>query len=180
MGAMMAVAAPSMGAVELSEEMEFDENLAVFLSDIHVGSEVPYAFDRLVKAVDDILAMRPRPRNVVVFGDLAHHYGRDEDYALSRPQIERLEKGGVKVTIGMGNHDRRDHFRKFYPDADRKSLVPGLFVSKVSLPHCDILMLDTLEQNSPDGEFCTVADGARIGPCVAAVGFRSCKSSCGR
>ena len=57
---------------------DFDASLCVFLSDVHVGGEEnspKYPCDKLRDAVAEILKMRPLPRNVVVFGDLAWLHG---------------------------------------------------------------------------------------------------------
>ena len=50
-----------------------DENLSVFISDLHIGGANPalgYTHARLNRVVDEILAMRPLPRRVVCFGEL--------------------------------------------------------------------------------------------------------------
>ena len=60
-----------------------DENLVVLISDMHVlaGSHTPA---RLTRVVNDILAMKPLPANVVGLGDLANLYGHVEDYECAR------------------------------------------------------------------------------------------------
>ena len=44
----------------------------------------------------------------------------------------------------MGNHDRRDNFLAQWPEYAKTSPVAGRIVTKVELPHVDLLMLDTL------------------------------------
>ena len=89
--------------------------------------------------------MRPLPRNVLVFGDLAHVCGLGADYDASRPTFKLLEDAGITVTVGMGNHDRRSEFAARWPDAPKKSLVPGRFVHLVETPSVGFLMLDSLQ-----------------------------------
>ena len=135
---------------------EFDENLLVFLADIHAGAsgKCARARSKFAEVVAEILKMRPRPRNVVVLGDVAHLYGLGADYDFSRPLFRRLEDAGIAVTIGMGNHDRRGEYAKRWPEAAAKSLVPGRYVHLVETPHVDFLMLDTLAgaDDRPAGE----------------------------
>ena len=126
---------------------EFDENLMVFLADIHagVGKKCACAREKFVETVSEIMKMRPLPRNVIVFGDVAHLYGIGADYDFSRRYFKILEDAGIAVTIGMGNHDRRSEYAKRWPEAAAKSLVPGRYVHIVETPHVDFLMLDSLQ-----------------------------------
>ena len=67
-----------------ASKADFDESLAVFLSDVHVngleeldGKKIsPMARNYLAATVAEILRMNPLPRNVFIFGDLAHAAGR--------------------------------------------------------------------------------------------------------
>ena len=129
------------------EESDFDDNLLVFLSDVHAGAAktCKCARKKLKEAVAEILKMRPLPRNVLVFGDVAHVYGLGADYDASRPAFKLLEDAGITVTVGMGNHDRRSEFAARWPDAPKKSLVPGRFVHLVETSGVGFLMLDSLQ-----------------------------------
>ena len=126
--------------------VDFDDNLAVFLADVHAGAGRRCSAMRkhLETAISEILRMRRLPRNVIVFGDVAYTCGIGADYDFSRPLFKLLEDAGIAVTIGMGNHDRRSEYAKRWPDAAAKSLVPGRYVHLVETPHVDFLMLDTL------------------------------------
>ncbi len=131
---------------------DYDPNFAVLLSDVHVcGTKgaPPHQYAGFVKAVGEILKMDPLPANVVIFGDLAYSNGHPQDYARSAPLIKQLEDAGIKVTIGMGNHDRRKNFLAQHPAYEKTTLVPGNIVSKVSVGSADLIMLDSLCEN-PD------------------------------
>lgn len=138
---------------------DFDEELSVFLADPHVCADPQYKdwlftqgeFDRRIA---EILAMRPLPRNVVVFGDLCFDHGDIRDYRLARKQIDLLVASGITVTIGMGNHDRRNTFLEVFPEYAKSSPVSGRIVSVVSLGGSDLVLLDSLK-----GE-----DGSARGP----------------
>ena len=140
-----AVAAPLRLFAEAGPE--FDENAIVFLADVHAGAGKKCAVARakFKETVSEILAMRPLPRNVLVFGDVAYTCGLGADYDVSRPLFKKLEDAGIVVTIGMGNHDRRSEYAKHWPEAAAKSLVPGRYVHLLETPHVDFLMLDSLQ-----------------------------------
>ena len=93
---------------------KFDENLVCIISDLHTcpGSYQP---DKLRRTVADILAMNPRPRNLISLGDNAYLTGKDEEYALLKEILAPLEGSGIVFTMAHGNHDRRENFVKFFP-----------------------------------------------------------------
>lgn len=125
-----------------------DETVSVFISDLHVGSQDKrhaYTAGCLSKVVDEILAMRPLPKNVVCFGDIAITYGLPGDYEVSKPILKRLTDAGISLTLTMGNHDRRSAFFKAWPEAAKASLVPGRTTSVVDLGTADLVLLDTLK-----------------------------------
>ena len=93
--------------------------------------------------------MRPLPANVLVFGDVAWDYGLEEDYRYAAELLRPLEDAGIKVTLGLGNHDRRDAFFKAYPQYAKTTPVTGRAVSVVQLPDVDFVMLDSLTEK-PD------------------------------
>ena len=125
-----------------------DENLSVFVSDLHVGGANPrfsYTHDRLSRVVDEILGMSPRPKRVVCFGDVALSYGLAADYAASRPSLRRILDAGIELHMTMGNHDRRSNFLKHWPDYAENQIVPGRVTRVVSLGCADLVLLDTLK-----------------------------------
>lgn len=149
-----AMAAP--GCVTRLFSDEFDENLTVFLSDIHVTGRDDftrwlYTRTELAKRVNEILAMRPLPRNVVTFGDLSLGVGETCDYSLAVKLLKPLVDAGIRVTHAMGNHDNRAHFLEYYPGYAKYSAVPGRIVSEVDLGFCDLVLLDTLEGDRLNG-----------------------------
>ena len=121
--------------------------LSVLISDIHVGVNPAYAYTqpRLSKVVDAILAMDHRPDNVICFGDVALSYGLGADYNVSKPILQRIVDAGIKLTLTLGNHDRRSEFLKRWPEYIKSSPVPGRVVSVVDLGTADLVLLDTLK-----------------------------------
>ena len=146
---------------ELSAEApakKIDPSLTVLLSDIHICGEFnedgkpahyPYNPTSLQVCIDEILAMRPLPANVLVFGDVAWDYGLEEDYRYAAELLCQLEEAGIRVTLGMGNPDRRATFFKVFPQYAQSTPVEGRVVSVVKLPDVDFIMLDSLVEK-PD------------------------------
>ena len=142
-----AAATAGCATVPAESSATHDENLAVLLSDIHIGgkaSDPNYQMRKFIRTVDEILAMRPLPANAVVFGDIAFLFGRKADYEVSAPQFERLRDAGIGIVFGLGNHDHRKAFFEQYPNEADKSLVPGYAVFELKMPDVDLLMLDSL------------------------------------
>lgn len=143
-----------------------DPELTVFLSDIHVhgrkqdpvAGSFAYTQRELNLRIEEILAMRPLPRQVVTFGDLCFNCGEIESYRVAKEQFARLEAVGIKVVHGMGNHDRRNTFLEVFPDCAKLSPVKGRIVSIVDLGTSDLVLLDSLR--GKDGEKAGPVDGA--------------------
>jgi len=67
---------------------------------------------------------------VVCLGDLAWCYGHRADYVDTRPLLDRLAEAGIELTLGMGNHDRRENFLSVWPEYRRRTLVRDRSVFK--------------------------------------------------
>lgn len=135
-------------------EGEFDDSLAVVVSDLHVGARKEFGYTReaLVRTVDEILSMRPLPRHVICLGDVALSFGLEADYAVSKPILQRLVDRGIDLKMTMGNHDRRSAFLRHWPEYATSSPVPGRIVSVVSLRDADFVLLDALKGADDRGE----------------------------
>ena len=131
-----------------------DPSKVVLLSDIHICGEFkdgkpfkyPYNPTSLNLRIEEILSMRPLPANVLIFGDVAWDYGLEEDYTYAAKLLKPLEEAGIKVTMTLGNHDRRAPFFKVFPEYAENTPVPGRAVSVVKLPELDIILLDSLAE----------------------------------
>ena len=132
-----------------------DPCLAVFLSDIHCNGKtkgwLQHQHGHLRRDVAEILAMRPLPANVLVFGDFSASCGWKEDFVLAREILQPLLDAGIVLTCGMGNHDKRRNFLAVFPEYADRLLVKDRIVSKVAFPQCDFVMLDSLKEKEGDG-----------------------------
>ena len=164
MGTACAVAAPCV-ARAMQAATCFDRNLSVFLSDIHVSGwnvkgQPTYQNPLFEKAVDQVLAMSPRPARVVVFGDVALWMGRHEDYEASLPGLKRIVDAGIELYLTTGNHDHREVLFRYHPRQKEITPVPGRVVSVVDLGSADLYLLDTLQENEKGEGFGNAVDGA--------------------
>lgn len=127
-----------------------DDNLVVFISDLHIHPD-GYQPEKLRRTIADILAMDPKPRNVIALGDLAYAIGKPEDYALLKEIVAPLETAGIHLTMAMGNHDRRKRFAEAFPEMAAATHVKDRFVFVVETPRADFILLDSLQED-PDPE----------------------------
>lgn len=131
-----------------------DPYKVVLMSDIHICGEFvdgkpfkyPYNPTSLNLRIQEILAMRPLPANVLIFGDVAWDYGLEEDYEYAAQLLKPLDEAGIRVTMTLGNHDRREPFFKVFPEYAQNTPVSGRAVSVVKLPEVDFILLDSLAQ----------------------------------
>ena len=133
---------------------DFDENLVAIISDLHVNPG-GYQPSRLERTVADILALRPRPRNVIALGDLAYLTGKPSEYALLKQILAPFEGTGIRLTMTMGNHDRRGNFAEAFPEYASASLMEDRFVYVVETPRADIILLDSLQESEDPNAWIT-------------------------
>lgn len=129
-----------------------DPDLMVFFADFHQHDNTArwangptHQNEIFPRYVAEVLAMRPLPAHAVVFGDFSASCGWDEDFRLAAAALKPLADAGITLTLGMGNHDNRAAFLRAFPDYRARMLLPERIVSKVSTPHADLLLLDTLK-----------------------------------
>ena len=150
LGAAESLGMAVLGFDELDQSMQRlrDPNLVAFISDLHVnGTGKTHQADFLRKTVAEILAEDPLPANVVCCGDIAWLWGLPKDYELVKAILQPLYDAGIKVTLGIGDHDRRDNFLAVWPEYAESSPVPGRIVAEVSLDGLDLIVLDTVNDD---------------------------------
>ena len=127
----------------------------ILMGDIHISGDFdengkpkyypynPICFEQQAR---EILAMRELPANLIILGDVAWDHGLEEDYRYAAELLSELEQAGIKVTLGMGNHDRRAPFFKVFSEYATTTKVAGRVVSVVEMPDFDFVMLDSLAE----------------------------------
>ena len=143
------------GSLSVADGILVDQNLTVFLSDIHIEGGLAEAHHQnalFVETVEEVLKLRPRPARAVVFGDVARFFGKREDYAAAKPLLAKLE-AAMPVALATGNHDHRIPMSRAFPQRWAASPVPGRLVTVVDLGTMDLLLLDSLHETKPEGEW---------------------------
>ncbi|MDY0168339.1 MAG: DUF1080 domain-containing protein [Thermoguttaceae bacterium] len=122
-----------------------DSNRLVLLADTHVTPkpDISWQRDGLSRCVREILALSPRPANVILFGDLAYLEGRPEEYVLLKELLSPLDAAGIRWHPIMGNHDRRTPFYAAFPERKAETPVADRVVSVVETPRVDFILLDS-------------------------------------
>ncbi len=129
-----------------------DSNRVALLSDLHIAGDPTrvargvHLSEHLSRVVAEVLALEPRPANVLVTGDCALSDGQTEDYRQLRRLLKPLREAGVEVHIGLGNHDDRQRFWEVFPEASCGSPVPGKHVTVVETPRASWFLLDSLDK----------------------------------
>jgi len=119
----------------------------VIISDLHTNPGA-YQADYLQKAVNNILNLRPLPTHVIALGDIAYLQGKKSEYQLARTLLEPLWKAGIQLTIGMGNHDRREVFAEVFPEFAAKSVLKNSLTYVVEGKNADFIVLDSLQEGA--------------------------------
>lgn len=140
----------------------------ILMGDIHISGDFneqgkpkhypynPICFEQQVR---EILAMRPLPRNLIILGDVAWDHGLKEDYEYAARLFRPLQEAGIRITMAMGNHDRRAPFFEVFGEYRTQTKVKGRVVSVVELPDVDFVVLDSLDElpNLKRGQSTTVS-----------------------
>lgn len=140
----------------------------ILMGDIHISGDFneqgkpkhypynPICFEQQAR---EILAMRPLPRNLIILGDVAWDHGLREDYEYAARLFQPLQEAGIRITMAMGNHDRRAPFFEVFGEYRTQTKVKGRVVSVVELPDVDFVVLDSLDElpNLKRGQSTTVS-----------------------
>ncbi|MBQ8437522.1 MAG: metallophosphoesterase [Alistipes sp.] len=140
----------------------------ILMGDIHISGDFneqgkpkhypynPICFEQQVR---EILAMRPLPRNLIILGDVAWDHGLREDYEYAARLFRPLQEAGIRITMAMGNHDRRAPFFEVFGEYRTQTKVKDRVVSVVELPDVDFVVLDSLDElpNLKRGQSTTVS-----------------------
>jgi len=136
----------------LAAEESLDPNRVALLADTHVWENTtkPYGgcmpAETCQAALGQVLALSPRPANLVISGDLAHLAGLPGDYAVLKKLLDPVRRAGVTVHLVLGNHDHRANVYAAFPDARPAGTppVPDKRVAVLATPRADFLLLDSL------------------------------------
>ncbi|MDD3588057.1 MAG: metallophosphoesterase, partial [Thermoguttaceae bacterium] len=133
------------------EKVPVDPNLVAIFSDIHCPP-AGYQREMFQVRINDLLALRPRPAHLLIYGDFAYTRGELADYQTLLEMMKPIEAAGIAWDVAFGNHDRRNNFAKVF--TARKSAapeVPDRYISIVDTPRAQFILLDSLIEGKVDG-----------------------------
>ena len=126
------------------------------ITDTHIkaGGRTAYkrvdTLARLSACVAHLNAFSPSIDVVVMSGDMAD-FGTAEEYAIARPELDRL---AMPYYVVPGNHDGRDAMRQAFTDHDYLPREGFLHYAIEDHP-IRLIGLDTTVPGQPHGEMCT-------------------------
>ncbi|MGI6401352.1 MAG: metallophosphoesterase family protein [Thermoguttaceae bacterium] len=122
-----------------------DPTIVAIFSDTHIhGPETTRQASRFKQGVAKVLAMNPRPANLLIYGDVAYLEGKVEEYKLLRELIKPIEDAGIHWEITLGNHDRIANYREIFPERfEKPQPIEGCYINIVETPNADFILLDS-------------------------------------
>lgn len=104
--------------------------------------------EHLSKVLDELLALEPKPGNVLINGDCACTSGETGDYDLLVDMLGPLTKAGWPLHFTLGNHDHRERFATALAATDSVQPLAGRYVSIVEGRQANWFLLDSLEKTN--------------------------------
>ena len=100
----------------------------------------------LTKVVEDVIALNPRPANLIINGDCTHSRGTEAEYRELIKILEPIRLVGITVHVTIGNHDNRNNLWSLLPFLKKEQL--GIQASVIELPHANFILLDSGKRGS--------------------------------
>ena len=122
------IAPGALGASD-GKAIQLDQNRVALFSDTHISGDPKLSYpgtkwpgspvkeedhewvnmaDAFTKAADSVIALNPRPANLIINGDCALSNGKEAEYKELFRLIEPLRRAGITVHVTIGNHDNRE------------------------------------------------------------------------
>ena len=97
--------------------------------------------DSLAQTAREVIALKPRPANLIINGDCALSRGTESEYKEFLRLIEPIRRAEITVHITIGNHDTREKLWKLLPFLKKEQM--GIHADVIELPHANIFLLDS-------------------------------------
>ena len=158
-------------AKAVGESVRLDQNRVALLADTHISDDPKRSYpgtkwpgspvkeeehewvnmaDSLVQSAREVIALNPRPANLIINGDCALSRGTEAEYKEFLRLIEPIRKAGITVYITIGNHDTREKLWKRLPFLKKEQM--GLHTDVLELPHTNLILLDTGKRGTMEGK----------------------------
>jgi 3',5'-cyclic AMP phosphodiesterase CpdA len=146
----------------MAKQPTFDPNRVALLADTHISANPKQSYpgtkwpgtpvkeeehewvnmaDALAQSASEVIALNPRPVNLIINGDCALSRGTEAEYKEFLRLIEPIRKAGITVHITIGNHDTREKLWKLLPFLKKEQ--GGIHADVLELPHVNLLLLDS-------------------------------------
>ena len=146
----------------MANPVTFDPNRVALLADTHISDDPKQSYpgtkwpgspvkeeehewvnmaDCLVQSAREVIALRPRPANLIINGDCALSRGTEAEYKEFLRLIEPIRIAGITVHITIGNHDTREKLWKLLPFLKKEQM--GVHTDILELPHANLILLDS-------------------------------------
>ena len=146
----------------LAKPVNLDPNRVALLADTHISDDPKRSYpgtkwpgspvkeeehewvnmaDSLAQSAREVIALNPRPVNLIINGDCALSRGTEAEYKEFLRLIEPIRKAGITVHITIGNHDTREKLWKLLPFLKKEHM--GIHAEVIELPNANIFLLDS-------------------------------------
>ena len=157
----VSITAPSFVAAD-SKSVRFDQNRIALLADTHISDNPNRSYpgtkwpgspvkeeehewvnmaDSLAQSAREILALNPRPANLIINGDCAMSRGTEAEYKELLRLLEPIRVAGITVHVTIGNHDKRENLLKLLPFLKKEQI--GIQAGVIELPNANLILLDS-------------------------------------
>ena len=142
--------------------VRFDQDRIALLADTHISDDPSRSYpgtkwpgtpvkedehewvnmaDSLAQSVREIIALKPRPANLIINGDCALSRGTRGEYQEFLRLIKPIREAGITVHITIGNHDNRENLWGLLPFLKKEQV--GIHADIIELPHANLVLLDS-------------------------------------
>ena len=146
----------------MAKQPTFDPNRVALLADTHISANPKQSYpgtkwpgtpvkeeehewvnmaDCLTQSAREVIALNPRPANLIINGDCALSRGTEAEYKEFLRLIEPIRKAGITIHITIGNHDTREKLWKLLPFLKKEQV--GIHADVLELPHVNLILLDS-------------------------------------
>ena len=157
-----AIMAPSHLASTVSEAVHLDQNRVALLSDTHISVDPDSVYpgtkwpgspvkdsehewvnmaNCLTQTAKSVIALNPRPANLIVNGDCTHSNGKEAECKEFLRLIEPIRAAGITIHVTVGNHDNRKNLWKLLPFLKKEHM--GIQAGVIELPRANLVLLDS-------------------------------------
>ena len=146
----------------VAKQPTFDPNRVALLADTHISDDPKRSYpgtkwpgtpvkeedhewvnmaDCLTQSAREVIALNPRPANLIINGDCALSRGTEAEYKEFLRLVEPIRTAGITIHITIGNHDTREKLWKLLPFLKKEQI--GVHADVLELPHANVVLLDS-------------------------------------